>query len=37
MRENRSYGSVRGAGSDPRPYRDFLSSLFGNKFGSFHI
>jgi hypothetical protein len=24
MRESRTYGSVRGAGSNPRPYRDRL-------------
>jgi hypothetical protein len=24
MRQSRTYGSVRGAGSNPRPYRDHL-------------
>ncbi len=27
MRESRTYGSVRGAPSDGRPYRDLISSI----------
>ncbi len=37
MREFRSYGSVRGALSNERPYRDFRSAGFGFRSAGFGI